>query len=538
MSQKLGVDDFLAAGGTIGHLETMAVSFDAWLAANVDSDREVGLTKKLADNITAQDYFAQDAAGRLHRFVKGVYRPSGAAYVRQRVKALLLEWEQSLLWSRHLTEEVIEYIRVDAPELWARPPVGVLNVQNGLLDIATRELMPHSPHHLSTVQLAVAYDREATCPTWDRFVAEVFPADARVLAFEIVAHLMRPDTSIQKAVLLLGEGGNGKSTYLTALTAFLGKENAASLSLHRLESDRFAVARLLGKLANIAADLPSEHLAGTDVFKQLTGGDSMTGEFKYRDSFDFVPYARLVFSANHPPRSQDGSPAFFDRWVVLPFGRAFRGTADEIPRPVLDGRLAEPRELSGVLNRALEALPAFIARKGFFQSKTTRAAWAEFRQTTDPLAVWLDRATVEQPDAMVPKKDLVEAYNRVAAMEGRPTMTGPGFGLALKRLRPNLVEAQRTVAGRLQWVWLAIGLRPTDPGASMDVGSHSRTSRSSRTSIFVTSAGDVDGESEGEASSTGAPELTIEELREVRELRDSLGTEAPPDPSDYEEGVV
>src|SRR5439155_26952992 len=191
---------------------------------------------------------------------------------------------------------------------------------------------------------------------------------AQVLAFEIVAHLMQSDTSIQKAVLLLGEGGNGKSTYLAALTAFLGKDNVSGLSLHCLESDRFAVGRLLGKLANIAADLPSEHLAGTDVFKQLTGGDMVTGEFKYRDSFDFVPFARLIFSANHPPRSADGSAAFFDRWVVLPFERLFRDTAAEIPRPVLDAFLAEPRELSGVLNRALDVLPALITRKGFFQS--------------------------------------------------------------------------------------------------------------------------------------------------------------------------
>src|SRR4029434_3780586 len=97
------------------------------------------------------------------------------------------------------------------------------------------------------------------------------------------------------------------------------KTNSSALSLHKLESDRFAVARLYGKLANICPDLPSEHLAGTSIFKAITGGDVITGEYKFKDSFDFVPIARLVFSANNPPRSQESSQGFFERWFVIPF---------------------------------------------------------------------------------------------------------------------------------------------------------------------------------------------------------------------------
>ena len=55
-------------------------------------------------------------------------------------------------------------------------------------------------------------------------------------------------------------------------------------------------------------------------------------EYKFKDSFEFVPYARLVFSANHPPKSQDASPAFFRRWLVVPFERTFAdGAPDTIP---------------------------------------------------------------------------------------------------------------------------------------------------------------------------------------------------------------
>jgi putative DNA primase/helicase len=134
---------------------------------------------------------------------------------------------------------------------------------------------------------------------------------------------MTPDTSIQKAILLMGDGANGKSTYLRGQLAFIGKHNIAAVSLHKIENDRFSAARLVGRLANICPDLPGTELTSTSVFKAITGGDAMMAEYKFRDSFEFVPYARLIFSANHPPKSQDASPAFFRRWIVVPFERTF-----------------------------------------------------------------------------------------------------------------------------------------------------------------------------------------------------------------------
>jgi hypothetical protein len=51
-------------------------------------------------------------------------------------------------------------------------------------------------------------------------------------------------------------------------------------------------------------------------------------------------------------------------------------------------------------------------------------AWEEeFRQTTDPLAVWLERSTVEGPEAWVAKDDPLNAYNPEGAKDGGPNLT-------------------------------------------------------------------------------------------------------------------
>ncbi len=242
---------------------------DCALESAHDGDGRIA-THELAAMITADSHFAVDLGGKLYVYQNGVYQPTGEGYVRRRVKALLTELDRPKQWTSHKTDEVVKYIAVDVPRLWEWPHAKVVNVQNGLLHVVTREFTPHSPKFLSSIQLPVKYDPEAECPAWEKFVNEVFPEDAQDLAWEIVAWLMTPYTSIPKAVLLMGDGANGKSTYLRAIMTFLGKHNTGAVSLHRLEGDRFSAARLVNKLANICPDLPSNDLASTSVFKALT----------------------------------------------------------------------------------------------------------------------------------------------------------------------------------------------------------------------------------------------------------------------------
>ncbi|MDP8952298.1 MAG: bifunctional DNA primase/polymerase, partial [Actinomycetota bacterium] len=170
-----------------------------------------GLTAALAEAITDEHHFARDAGGKLYVYEGGAYRPEGERIIAVAIKRLLEGGGSQAMWTTHRAREVTEYIRVDAPELWERPPVSRINVLNGILDAETRQLSEHAPDFLSPVQLPVRFDPDVTCPAWEKFVAETFPEDAQDLAFEIPAWLMTPDTSIQKAILLLGEGANGKS---------------------------------------------------------------------------------------------------------------------------------------------------------------------------------------------------------------------------------------------------------------------------------------------------------------------------------------
>lgn len=463
---------------------------DAEARSDQPSVEDVGLIKALADEITEgigegvdANSFARDAGGYLYHFRDGAYRANGERVVRQKIKQKLHRWEMTSNWSISLGEQVTEYLKVDAIELWERPPADQLNLQNGILRIADRQLLPHSPGWLSTIQLPVTYDPKATCGAIDKFIHDVFSADAIDLAYELVAWLMMPNLSIQKSVLLLGEGANGKSRFLKLLTTFLGKENTSALSLHKLEADRFAAAGLVGKLANISADLPSEHLAGTSVFKSISGGDALNVERKFGHAFEFTPFCRMIFSANHPPRSPDASHAFFRRWLAIPFDRTF-ADHEQISPETLDASLSTPQELSGLLNRALDALPRLVQQRGFSEPESVRRAWQDFHATTDPLSVWLERNTIEGMELQVEKGALRNAYALECERSGRPVLGARAFGLAIARLRPNVVEAQRGPRARQKWFYIGMGMRTfdsfADSAASPEPGIRHRDQRDQR----------------------------------------------------------
>ncbi len=125
-----------------------------------------GLTRRLADAILLSDHFAQDVGGKLYVYEKGRYVPRGERHIKKRVKELLLEGDESKSCTIRRSNEVVEYLRVDAKLLWDGPPEQFVNLGNGLLNVETLELTPHSPDYLSPIQLAVSFNPTAQCPAW------------------------------------------------------------------------------------------------------------------------------------------------------------------------------------------------------------------------------------------------------------------------------------------------------------------------------------------------------------------------------------
>jgi len=82
----------------------------------------------------------------------------------------------------------------------------------------------------------------------------------------------------------------------------------------------------------------------------MAAGDSVTGEHKFGQPFTFRNFAKMIFSGNLIPESEDKTDAFCRRWVIIHFHKRF---ADGKEDAELTKKLTTPEKLSGLLNLAL-----------------------------------------------------------------------------------------------------------------------------------------------------------------------------------------
>lgn len=304
------------------------------------------------------------------------------------------------------------------------PIEGVVNFRNGLLDWRTGELAPHSPDVPTTVQLGVEYHPDAECPSFEKFLLEVLPADMIETVWELIGYLMYSGNPLHKAVMLTGTGRNGKGTFLRVLLDVLGRRNVTSVSLHDLINTRFTTASLFGKLANIAGDIDATYLENTATFKQITGGDTISAEHKGRDRFDFTPWATPVFSANKIPASADTSIGYLARWLVVPFPHSFVGREDR----GLDHRLRRDDELAGIAARGIAALPRLLERGEFPSTESGQAATEEFVRRVDQVRTWIsDCCSIADEHPWIARTALYEAYRRWALRDGHKPVRATEF---------------------------------------------------------------------------------------------------------------
>ncbi len=246
------------------------------------------------------------------------------------------------------------------------------------------------------------------------------------------------------------------STLINLIKTFLGFKNCTSIPLQRLDTDKFATSQMYGKLANLFADLPPRGLKETSIFKMLTGEDFIPAQRKFRDEFQFVNYAKQIFSANQVPKSMDDSDAFFRRWLPITFGKQFlEGKADVD----MLKKITTPEELSGLLNWAIAGLKRLLKNKKFSSSKSIANVREEYIRMSDSVGAFIMDCVDASPDEYVIKKDLYVEYTAYCRDRNYPIVSEIVFHKEiLKQLRVEDFRATDPNGNRI-YTWKGIKLR-------------------------------------------------------------------------------
>jgi putative DNA primase/helicase len=342
---------------------------------------------------------------------------------------------------------------------------GVVPMANGLLDIATRELLPHTPDYFSPHVLPFDYDENAPYPSrWHRFLYELWGDDEgsqRTLA-EIVGIILGGDTSLQKIFMLVGPKRSGKGTIGRVLTGLLGAHNVAAPTLSGLTTN-FGLSPLIGRPLGLISDARLGSRADGSVAVErllsVSGEDSITIDRKYRDPWTGRLPTRFIVLTNEIPRFTDSSGALASRFVILVLSSSFYGK--ENPR-LTDELIGES---SGIFNWALEGLDRLLARGYFEQPATARAALRRLEDLSSPVGAFVRDRCVIDPVRHVDKDVLWEAWKEYCHAEGRDRAgTKNVFYRDLHAAYPGLVESRPRVETKRVRVITGIDLHsPADP---------------------------------------------------------------------------
>lgn len=324
---------------------------------------------------------------------------------------------------------------------------GYVNLRNGMLNIENRNLYPHNADFYSTIQLPIKYNEKAVCPCFQQFLLEIFEGDQeRIdLVQEFMGYSMVPDTRFEKALLMLGQGANGKSTLIAVWEHIVGRNNCASVALGNLQNE-FHRVKLHKRLLNIAAEVRDTTLEQADYFKRIVSGDTIDAAHKFKDVFEFRPFARLVFAMNKVPRVKDTSHAFYRRLLICPFNRVFEPHEQD---KQLQKKLT--KEADGIFVWALRGMDRLFDNDGFTEPQVVREALDEYRRENNPVVAFTEDCCNLETEFSTSKSTLYEEYKKYCETYGFRAASVSTFFKELYGAYPGLKATRpRTDEGREQ----------------------------------------------------------------------------------------
>lgn len=419
---------------------------------------------RAADAVQAEGPVLYGTDGQFWTYADGVWAP-GDHIVHGRICRTLRD-----RYRPAHGQAVRDVLRAELDRMEVAPVPGYINLANGMLrwdHEGAPALLDHHAEYGSTVQLPVAWDPDATCPRFERFLDEAVAADDRARVWEIIGYLLMSGNPLQRLFLLTGGGGNGKGVLLHVVKALLGPGNVSGVPLHDFAESQFATAEVFGRLANICGDIDATFIERTGRIKELAGEDTIKGERKYGQPFYFAFWGKMIFSANAIPAAADGSTGWLRRWEVVDF--PFEPAA---PDPKLAARLTTPDELAGIAVRAVAALRALMARGRFVRGESADAVHAAFAQRNNKLLGWIDDLAYADPSSWYDRGVLLRSFRIWDAIEN-PGGRAMGAQTFYERLRnvPGVREAKiKGVRGfrglRLNTDAIVIDLTDPEPAPS------------------------------------------------------------------------
>lgn len=322
----------------------------------------------------------------------------------------------------------------------------LLTVGNGTLELDGPVFRESRAADLMTVGTPVLFDPEAECPLWEAFLEQVIPdKELRWFLRKAVGYSLSGRIDLHCWFFLLGDGANGKSTFLDLLEALLGGYSriatAELLMSGAAERHSTELHHLKGSRVVVASEVERGSRFAIQRVKSLSADRTQTARAMFQDNQEFRNTTHVWLAANHKPVVNDPTDGFWRRMRLIPFDV-------QIPEVERDNHLTEKLlgELSGVLNWALVGYQGCL-EEGLEESQAMRVAASGYRYESDNVGAFVAEMCVQEEGAEEQSSILFVSYQFWLENRGEKPSSETVFVQELKNRK--MVEGGRVDASGL-----------------------------------------------------------------------------------------
>ena len=293
---------------------------------------------------------------------------------------------------------------------------------------------------------------------FDTWLLDILDNDTGLqqLIYEIIGSILhKKSTAMQRGVLMVGEGGTGKSMLLEQIERMIGSENICSRSWGDYGVSEFAFGDLYNKSLSIDSDI--------DVNKSLSGaikpaitGNTLTCNQKYKQAFNFKPHATWIGSINKFPRTKDKTWGFFRRWIAVPFNKSFPTNATfETKKRKL---WSDPDTISAIIYRSIAFYRAAFLTGSYTIPEAAEELSREMHQAANTIMSWIELCVTPDPDGWATRSDAYQCYANYCISSGfEPEDTRNFF--ATLRVQGYNPDKKRSIDGKAERIIVGLQIK-------------------------------------------------------------------------------
>ncbi len=276
-------------------------------------------------------------------------------------------------------------------------PLNWIQFNNKLVDIYSGRIFNATPNYMTVNMIPWGIGKTEETPIFDKLFTDWVGKDNIQKLYEVIAYCLCRGYPLQRLFCLVGEGSNGKSTFIKVSTKFLGEHNTTNTSLDLITSvsQRFESSKLFRKLLCIMSETNYTTIRNTEMLKTLTGGDRVRGEFKNKKPFEFENYAKIIIATNRLPATFDKTDAWYRRWYIIDFPNKFsekRDILSEIP----------DIEYENLSRKCIKIIRNLLTKREFYKEGTIAERERKYEETSNPVLNFISQKCIKGKDFGVP----------------------------------------------------------------------------------------------------------------------------------------